>query len=47
MFVKVTILINQYYAYYYVYFNLCLFFFFLSVYCNVMHVTIKKEKDED
>ena len=34
--------INQYYVYYYVYSNLGLFSYFLSVYCNDMLVTIKK-----
>ena len=37
-------LINQYYAYYYIYSNSCLFSYFLSTYCNVMLVTIKNEK---
>ena len=35
-------LINQYYAYCYVCSNLCLLSNFLSVYCIVMLVTIKK-----
>ena len=35
-------LINQYYAYYYVCSNLCLLFYFLNIYFNVMLETIKK-----
>ena len=39
---KQNMFINQYYVYYYVYSNLGLFSYFLSVYCNDMLVTIKK-----
>ena len=38
-------LIDQYYDYYYVCFNSCLFFS-LSIDRNIMFVTIKREKDQ-
>ena len=37
-------LINLYYAYYYIYLKLCLFPYFLSVYYNVMFVIIKERE---
>ena len=36
---------NQYCGYYYVFFKLCLPKYFLSDYCNVMLVMIKKNKN--
>jgi len=40
-------LISQYYAYYYVCSNLCLFSYFLSAYCSVILVMIKQREEDE